>query len=883
VSSIARIIDLLPSIEQSRMVASGFGVWVSWKGNPNSALENTLREYGSLLLAQEEGQALWFCNTRELFRALARLQIWARVNPMPVLCQVIPLTFLVGYSMDFSVSVSAELDRQDSRVPDDLEILIHPKLKDRVNEVPGLSTMVVGNVDGLAPVEWLGLQVDQGLDYETIRKWYFIIKPLGKMSDRESIVGWRDFSNLILALVQRLGLKYVSDVKEGAIFFPLDNFQLLKNFCIEILTLIRDVKEDPEHEGWPVVMAAVSQEKLQFTQDLPKKVGLDWNRLTPDYPHVRFMDGFLLSQWFKVNEARYGTEALSLDSWCTIAQKEGGALMEHGTMEVMLPNILLGMEEAECFYCGQKNHAPAHCPSRTMAAVHPQVWHLLSKVDVKEFNAALATIDAEVTPDNFSASIAGVMERKNDLSSLLVRAMFEINVPDQIRMLKLVWRSRSKEWADGFRQLAPIEGGMLWDALKLIEAGEYDNAEEMIKAAQLKYPRSYQPHSLWGVLYLEKGDVNQALFHWQEAERLSYTSLQQGYFAYQQARLKEVEGALKDAINAYKRANSHSPVWIDPVYRQAVCMVKMGFTGQAMDLFNDLIRRDPHIFNRILIDPELDRGRVQIMSSLWELWSTATDEMEEAREQVEGLIKDIERRFNENHDYYESANEELERLNKLSATNNYVAFRLLSSGTRKFQADLDSEVRREIQRINANLEYQSERIRSIQKEAAWFPFPKLLLEFNKDFNFCVDKINWIKTQNLKDADNFRKALVFLEEVETHIDTLQGRLVTLRIIRDSTLFVLMLGRNFIWVELICLGLALVGVPGVIYFTQDVQGNWMVDALREQRWEFAKGLVIILSVLSIAFAAIKSALSFEKRKRELFDQLDEEIRSSAPKRY
>lgn len=883
VSSIAKLIERLPEIEQSRMVASGYGVWVSWKGDLNNAVENTLREYGSLLLAQDDGQSLWFCNTTELFRALARLQIWARVNPMPVLCVAVPLTFLVGYEMEFSVSLSAELDRQDSRVPDDFEVVIHPKLKERVNEVPGLSTATIGNVEGLAPVDWLKLQADQGLDYETVRKWYFIIKPLGKMSDRDSIVGWRDFSSEILTLVQRMGLKYVSDVKEGVIFFPLDNFQLLRTFSHEILKLIRDVKEDPEQEAWPVVMAAVSQEKLQFTADLPKKVGLDWNRLAPDFPHVRFMDGFLLSKWFRINEARYGTDALSLDSWCTIARKEGGALMEHGTMEVILPNVLLSVEGGECFYCGQKNHLPKNCPSRKMAAVHPQVWHLLSKTDIKTFNKGLAALGESVALENFSESILEVMERKDSMESLVARAIYEINVSCQIRTLKLVWRSRSKEWAEGFRQLSPIEGGFVWDSLNDLEAEEYDNSEELLKSAQLKFPRSYQPHSLWGFWYLENGDMNQALFHWQEAERLSYTPLQQGYFSFLQGRLQEVAGSLKEAINTYKRANSFSPTWIDPVYRQAVCMVKMGFTGQAMDLLSDLIRRDANIFNRILLDPELDRGRVQLMSSLWELWAEAREEMQESRDQVETLIKDIARRFNENHEYFEAANEDLARLTRLGETNNYVAFRLLAKGTQKFQSDLDREVKREIQRITANLEYQSDRIRSVQKEAAWFPFPKLLLEFNKDFNFCVDKINWIKTQNLKEADNFRKALTFLEEVEDRIDTLQGRLVTLRIIRDSTLFVLMLGRNFIWLELVSLGLALVAVPSFIYFTQDVQNNWIVDALREQRWEFAKGLVIILSVLCVAFAAIKSALTFDKRKRELFDQLDEEMRGSAPKRY
>ena len=138
-----------------------------------------------------------------------------------------------------------------------------------------------------------------------------------------------------------------------------------------------------------------------------------------------------------------------------------------------------------------------------------------------------------------------------------------------------------------------------------------------------------------GFWNLETGKPAQALFHWQEAERMSYTPVQQGYFAFLQGRVLEIEGSLKDAINTYKQANTYSPTWIDPVYRQGVCMVKMGFTGQAMDLFADLINRDPHVFNKILIDPELDRGRMQLMSSLWESWAEAETNVKDAREQVE--------------------------------------------------------------------------------------------------------------------------------------------------------------------------------------------------------------------------------------------------------
>lgn len=884
--NISKLLETLPVISQSRLVASGFGIWVVWKGDLHGVVDNTLQEFGALCVAREGEQALWYCNTVEVFRAIARLQVWARVNPMPVFCQLVPLTFLAGYNLEFSVSLSVELDRQRVAPPNDFEVVVHPGLKDRIQSVAGLSTEPAGSMDGLANVKWLRLVADQGLDYESMLRWYFIIKPLGRMSDKESIVGWRDFSTDIIELLQRLGLKYISDVKEGALFLPLDNFRLLKSFCTEIVNLIRCNKEASDKKYWPVVMAAVPQGDLHFTADLPRKVGLDWNRLTPDYPHVRFMDGFLLSSWFRMNEARYGAGPVSLDSWCTLSLRDAEGSGGYGTMQVALPNALVASDGGgECFYCGLKNHKASQCPSRKIATPQPQVWRLLAKADFNDFSDGFASLDTDLSKEDFVSGILKVMESRDDLESLLARAVFEINVPVQLRTLKLVWRCRSKEWDGAFKQLAPQEGDYIWEALDCLEKGDMDNSERFLKDAQIKYPRSYQPQSLWGYWYLERGDTTQAMFHWQEAERMSYTPLQQGCMAFLQARLMEVEGDYKDAINTYKRVNTLAPSWLQPIYRQAVCMVKMGFTGQAMDTLFDLVDRDPNYFNRILVDPELDRGRVQLLSAMWEKWNEAEKSVETTRKQVEDLTDDISRRFNETHPYFEAANEELDRLRGFGRTNNYVAYHHLLQGTEKFRNGLDDEVRREVKRINANIGHLTERVRGIQREAAWFPFPKLLREFNKEFNYCVDKINWIRTQRLQDADNFRKSLRFSDEIEEHIDSLQGRLVTLRIIRDATLFILMLGRSFIWLELIGLGILLVALPSLIYFTQGVEGNIILDTIKDpsQRWEISKGLVIILSILCVSTAAIKSALTFDKRKRELFDQIDKEIRGSTSKRY
>jgi len=881
--SLSSLLSDLPEIKQSRMVSSGLGVWMAWSGKKHNAIEHTMRDYGALLMIEEGNQALWFCPDNEVLRAIARLQIWARVNSLPAFCQIFPVTFLVAQDLSISLSVPQELQSQDVVAPSEFEIWLHPKLKEQVGAVKGLAVRGANPMEGLASVDWMTLHADSGLDYESTLKWYFIIKPLGKLGDKESIIGWRDFSSDIQDLLQRLGLRYISDVKEGFIFFPLENIRLLRTFCSDILNAIVNAKSDENKKYWPVVMAAVPKGELSFTEDLPKKVGVDWNRLVPDFPHLRYVDAFLLSNWFKLNETRYGTDQSSLESWCNIRLKDGGDDDRYGTMEVMLPVNMVQSEGKECFYCGQKNHPASECPTKRFLQPSFQVWTELAKLDLDALNDAVVALDKAVDPGNFVTSVDALLEKKNDPASLLAQCIFEINSCVQLRLLKIVWRSRGKEWPDGLRQLAQEEGGHAWNALEALQEGDMDEATSQAKEASIKHQRSFQPHSFLGFFFMEQGDFGQSLFQWQEAERLGYTPLQQGYLQFLQGRLHEVEGSFKEAVSAYKRAYIISPMWQECLYRQAVAMVKMGFAGQAMDLFHDLIHRDPHMFNRILIDPELDRGRVQILSALWDRWHDVETRAGEAREQVAEFIDDINKRFDKKHAFYEAAAEDLERLKNLGGVKNYVAYRQLLRGAEKFKEQLDKQVKLEVRRVNGTVEFLTERIKEIQKEAAWFPFPSLLRDFNRDFNFCVEKINWIKTQQIKQAENFRKSLDFLSQIEDRIDRLQKKLVTLRIVRDGTLFVLMLGKSFIWFELVGLGLALVAIPAFLYFTHGIQGSWIVDTIRNQQWEFTKGLVIILSVLALLSSAVKTALGFEKKKREMFEQLDEELRNIAPKRY
>jgi tetratricopeptide (TPR) repeat protein len=862
------------------MVSSGFGLWMVWSGTLNTAVTHTLRDYGVLLIKEEPNQALWYSHSPEVFRALARLQVWARLNPMSVFCQVLPVTFLVGYGLEISVSAPTEFARQQVDPPDEFEVWIHPKLKESVASVTGLDLVQAGSVPGLASAGWMRLAADSGLDYESTLSWFFVIKPLGRMGDKESIIGWRDFFSEVQGLLQRMTLKYVTDIKDGFVVIPLDNFRTLRTFCQEMLNLVQAAKAAGK-SYWPCVMVAVPQKGLPFSTDLPRKVNLDWNRLTPEFPHLQYRDAFLLSDAFKVNEIRQAVDQESLESWCNIGLKDGGGAA-HGTPEVVLPRRLVAGGEGECFYCGLKSHKAAACPTRTLSGVDGQVWQRLGLVCIKEFPEGFKALGELLDPAKPAQGIETLLGRGERLEGLLTKAILEINVPSQLRQLELVWRSRGKEWPDGLEVQAPEEGEFIWAALAMLRAGDREQADGLLKQANLKYQRSYQPHSLQGFVAMESGDLNQALFYWQESERHSYTPLQQGYFFYLQGRLLEVKGELKEAVGLFKRAYQTSPRWLDPLYRQAACMVKMGFTGHALDLYFDLIEQDPSMFNRILVDPELDRGRLQILSALWDKWSEAAALVNEAKEQVARYALDIAQRYDEDNEYFGQASAVLERLKKQGEISNYVAFRQIVEGIRDFAARHEAHVGKEIKRINRIVDILFDRLKEIQDEAAWFPFPKLLLEFNRDFNFCVEKIRWIKSQHLKIADNFRRATRFTTKIEERIDTLRSRLVTLRLVRDSTLFVLLLGRNFIWFEIIGLGLALVTLPAFIFLTRGMEHNWLVEAVLTQKWEFQKALILIVSVIALLLASVRSAFTFDRRKRELFERTEEALREERARR-
>lgn len=862
------LLSRLPAFSETRMVSNGFVVWLAWKTDLNPAVAQTLSDYGGLKVASERRQSLWFFFSSDVFLALAKLEIWARLNPIPVFAQVVPAKLLLGLKLEPSVTLDSALMAQEATVPDEFEVWVHPKVQPVAQALPGVGLEPGTKRRGMAQLDWKRFQADPRLPYQSSLGWYLVLKPLGNPLDKNFQAGWRDFFEQIEVLLTRMKLKYL--LHESFLMFPLENLRQLRAWCKEYLALIRRLKEENKELYWPCVQAVADKKGLNFNVELPRKFNLDWDQLMPDFPHMSYRTAFYLGEGFRINDVRFSVDQGKVDDWCNVSLSgdfDEGA----GVLPVELPKRLVAGKHPNCFYCGLRGHVLTDCPSRDMADLRTEVWAQVAGIGFEDMQKGLVAMD-DTLAKNPEQGVSGVLSGK-DHSSLLLRALFEINAPVQLRMANAVMRSLGKDYPRGLTQLGtqPIE--FLGEAMEALRSSELIQAERALSKALLKHPRLYQPRMLQGFVALERGDLAKAQSLWKEAEGLSSTVLQQSVNLFLQARALEMSGKFQLALSAYKNVLGVTPRWLDAVYRQGVCLVKMGFADQAMGFFSDLIQRDPHMFNRILIDPELERGHLQLLTSMYGPFAAAEQRAGEEKHALEELRTETVKWFPEDHPFSKEAEERINHLLELGQVRNFVAFSAVVQGRADLSRDLMARVEEEAKNLRKYFEGLMERLKTVRREAAWFPFPRLLVDFNKDFNFCARNMNWALSQHFQLAERFRKAQNISDKVEEKLVDLETRLKTLKVVRDATLFVLILGKTFFWLEIAGLVSSLLLLPLGVYLGQQAGYEWASGLVERQKWEIQKGMILLLSIFALTVSLLRSALVFEKKRSRLFREMEE----------
>ena len=870
-AQLSQLLSRLPEGKDVHMSTMGHVLWVCWHNSLPPAVNQTLLNYGGMHVGEEHEQALWFFFTDDVFLALARLCVWGNFNELAVSIELFPGRLQLSSKREASLSLDGQLRVQEMLVRDNLEIWVHPKSREGRNGLPGITFEPRPGRQGMASVHWASPQVDVRMPYASTQAWYALIHPLGSPLDKAFQAGWGAMFKQLEALLEKHKIKFI--VHETFVMLAVDNLLMLRTFMRDYLQTFNKETATAETPCWPCVCVVADRNNLNFNIDLPRKIGLQWDNLMPDFPYMRYRNAFLLGEGFTVRDLRFTGEQASMDSWCNVLLDD--TAISTRSIPLMMASQLSANNSGGCFYCGLAGHTAAQCPTRGFFPSRPDLWDDVGGLGLDAINEAFRQIEGVLSQQGLTG-FEELLEGDDD-TALLLQAILDINSPAQLRNVPRHWLYRLREPDPDEEDKPTRDDSPAWDLLeRLARAGadELPALEKDITNAIARHQRDPRLRMVRAFLCVQRNDFSHAATAFREAASLTPAASLQAWNEYLLARLAEEQGQYSQAIEQYHQVSRVMPQWRDVQYRSLVCRVKMGFAEQVLDQLAKLVQEEPHFFNRILIDPALERGRLLILSALHDVWAKAKERAEAERDRILAMQRRLADWFPDDHAVQMQLGLKIKKLEGLSGIQNYIAFLKVLESRPALEKELEDCIQREIEELRNRYKHYLDVLQEIRDEASWFPFPSVLREFSADFNECAGLINWAFACNFNDAETFKRAQGTISRINELLRQLKKRLRFLRTVRDGTLFALLMGKTFMWVEIVGLLLCFIGVPIIVFWGEFLHLGWLKNLLGENQWSVQKVLAIIVTVIAVGVGALRTTLIFDRRREQLLEEAREQ---------
>ncbi len=863
----------LPKINESRMSAQGYVLWFCWQSELDPVISQTLQNYGGMFIVSDYEQSAWFFFNKDVFLALARLSVWAQFNPLGVTVQVLQGRLYFGVQGEHFLDIETSIAQQDVYASKKFDIYIHPRLLDKDTVFPGITFTHVEAVQGVLPLDWRSIEADSRLPYTSSQGWYAVMRPLGNPLDPAYQKAWPHMQNGLVEIFKKNKLKFL--VHNDYMMVSIENLQVLRTWLQEQLILVGDTKlQEPEH-SWPFLSVVVDRKGMNFNTELYKKITLQWDKLSPDVPYMSYRTAYLLGSSFVVNDIRFSDSLNSMDAWCTIALGESAAATP--AIPVLMPAQLISGDEECCFFCGINSHKTSECPTRKLPFFEVESTDNATELGLDVINESFRDIERRITQDGLKAY--GEILGEEDDAALLLKAIFDINFFSQLRSMPYMWLTRGRDLGK-FREDEELakDDHPCWDLFeKFCKADGVPEVAVLIKSMQEhinRNARDMRLRNLLGFMYVYIHEFSKASAAFKEAATLTAMPALQAWNEYLQARTAEVQGQFMDATNQYTQVLRVLPQWKELIYRKVVCKVKMGFVEQEIINITKLVQEDPTFFNKFLVDPELGRGQLVILTNLQPLWRETQLQAEAELLKLSSLAEKIRAWFPPHHPSHGLLKVRLEDLQALGDVKNYVAFLEVIRRRPQLDTEIEEFIQHQIEILQERYKFYLAELQKIRDEAAWFPFPKLLRDFSNEFNEAANTLNWAFSSNFQEAESFQQAQNKVKGLEDLLRSLRRRLKMLRAMRDGTLFGMTFLKAFIWIEAVGLLLCLVGIPSIVMFGHHAGLGWLRDVLSSQQWEIQKVLVGIVTVLAFCLALLRSTIIFEKQRDKFLEQAKEQ---------
>lgn len=866
---LSKLLDKLPEHTDLHMSANGHILWICWTGSLPPAISQTLQNYGGMFITQSDNQALWFFFSTDVFMALGRLAVWGSFNEMPVTMELFHGSLQLSTKRQINLGIDMALRHQELMPDTHLEIWVHPRCVSRERDFPGITLEKARTFQGMALAEWLHLKADPRMPYASTQGWYAVLHPLGSPLDKKFQAGWKSMFARLEPLHTAQKLKV--QLSQNFLIVNIDNLVQLRSWLSDVLLTCQDVKNNNHDAYWPCVIAVIDRKGIAFTSEVPFRVGLQWDRLMPDFPYVNYRNAYLLGPEFAIQDLRFSGDHANMESWCNVGLGENVSTAQ--AIPLLMSSQLLAGEGEACFHCGLQTHSAEVCPTRAMPEYDGEVQEQFSHMGLDDINKGFRTIEhalQEHGMDGYATLFSG-----DETAALLLHAVFEITAMFQLRQCRRQWLTMLREFNRSNPADIPVkqDDSPVWDLLEKLEKADPESLsslERKLRELIAQNPRDARLRTLLGFTLVEKHDMPRAVDAFRDAANVASSLQHQAWNDLLAGRVLETSGNLPEALEQYARVQRMAPQWQENTYRQIICKVKMGFTDHILGDIMRLIDDDPHYFNRFIIDPESGPGRLIILTSLYPEWQRMEQRAKVELENVQNMASRLKDWFAAGHPMGDYLGVKVEKLHVLANISNYQAHCLLIQERPQLEKEIDERIQREVEELQERYRMYLDALQHIRDEASWFPFPSILHQFSREFNEAAGLINWAFACNFGEATTFQRAHQSTSHLNDLLFNLKKRLKFLRMVRDTTLFSLTLCKGFIWMELAGLVFCFAAMPLLAYFGEGLGLIWLQKLMERQQWEIQKVLLLIVSLVALGIAALRTTLVFDRKRDKLLNE-------------
>lgn len=852
---LSQLTQQFPQVDRVEMVAQGYGVWLVWAQELPRSIPETMRSFGGVEAATTKQQSLWLFFSDHALDACAQLYQWFHRSQARVQIRVFAARLNFGQEIVYNLGIEQRINELFVDPPRDFEIRVHVKVKELIGTKTGIRMEQPATAVLPQDKMWFLLRASEEFHFVPRLAWIFIVSPGQVAGEGSREKNWQRQVQELQERSARSGFKY-NWHQDNMFLVEIQGVRQLKNWCLELLRIFQG-----QHSGKYLSCYLVGLEAgdLDVDKGVPQVMLPDWNQLEPDQVYLPLKDILGLGLRVSIPKDSNDLRNKKISDLFPVQLSAQHEEEMEGKLEVYLPPDLIRGSYPPCFYCGLKGHMPKDCPTRSLIA-QDHLRDQLAGIDLPEINNALKSLGQELA----SQKSWDELLQGSSPSRLIFRAIFTLNYPVQYRTLRLIWRSRGTAWPEGLRQLAESEDEPGWNVLENFRQKNTEFVRNKLHRMSLKNPGNFQPKTLLGFLALEENNHRAAEEYWTKAQKAKPTALHQGYHLYLKARLHEVGGNWIQAFSEYQDVLKTLPRMLEAKYRQGVCLVKSGRVDQALSIFLDLIRQDPHYFNQILIDPELSPGHQHLMTSLYPVWRDQKREADKAARTLEELSRRVDTWFSEEHQYRENFMTRINGLQELVSRENYAAFTGLVQGIRDLQSDFKQAVEQEIHRLQQEHEKLQKRLQDIKAQLTWFPFKRYLAsKFHQIQAETEYLLNRVQGLELTKPQDFRQGTQYMERARECMALLEKKLKTLKTFREGMLFLYIMAKDFVWILLAVLAGSVLLVPLIAYAGLAQEMDWALSIVEERRALLQVGVMAML-ILSLGAAAVRTTLRFERLK-------------------